>query len=152
MKVSGKENIKLLFQTYVDDIRYSKQQQWNIIYLTLIAISGIIALALSFDDSNSTQLLSNYFFRYSLMVFCGFISLLGIFYIGIYQWSMAQYRYLKDIFKEALERDCSEANYDEYFNDRLKYFFQDFWSFVVPFWIVILITGILGVYLIWSIK
>lgn len=146
MKIKDKETIRVFFQVKIEDIRYSKQQQWNTIYYTLITIGGIIGLVLSLK---STQVLTQCF-RNSLMLLCSIISLLGIVYIGIYQWAMAKYRFQKDRFIKALSEDNPEVE------DRagssgeiLKYFFKlDFLYFVMPFWFVILSAGIIGYYVI----
>jgi len=151
IKIKDKETIKLFFQVKLADIRYSKQQQWNTIYYTLITIGGIIGLIVSLE---SKGILSQCFFRYSLMLLCTFISVLGIVYIGIYQWAMARYRVQKDKFREALSEDDFEVEDNECSTKEItKYFFKpDFWYFVIPFWLIILSAGMIGYYVILNLR
>ena len=37
----GHNERRLLYSTAIEDIRYSKQQQWRIIHLTLLAIAAL---------------------------------------------------------------------------------------------------------------
>jgi len=41
-----RETLRLLYGVSINDIRFSKRQQWYVMYLTVIAIAGILSLSL----------------------------------------------------------------------------------------------------------
>jgi len=103
------EELRLLYQVSIDDIRFSKQQQWNTIYLTLIAIGAILALFLGLESNpvlkkvlcqrflpdflpwKNINISLRGFLAYSCIIIAG----LGIFYICQYQKDLAAYRFNK---------------------------------------------------------
>lgn len=49
MSNDDKSSLRLLLENKFNDIRYTKQQQWHLLYLTLIAIAGITSLVFSIE-------------------------------------------------------------------------------------------------------
>jgi membrane protein implicated in regulation of membrane protease activity len=45
---------QLLFQTYIEDLRYCKKQQWYVLYLVVIANAAIISLRFAATHENIT--------------------------------------------------------------------------------------------------
>jgi hypothetical protein len=136
------EELRLLFQIFIDDIQ---------------ALAGIITLSLWLaSEQNLFQSLYKW-----LIASCFVIASLGIFYIRNYHMDLTKYRYRKDQImnliwpskdKEGAEKStktvreildgpsCDECG-------RL-FFKEDFFSFVLPFWVVIIFTGALAIILI----
>lgn len=150
-----RDDVRLKFSTYIDDIRYQKGQQWKIIYLTLLALGGIISLAIAMKDILSDS--SN--FTYLLYVITFFITLLGLFYIVHYHKAMIRSRKGKDaIQKNYLNRSLNnqkplkpeDSGYMNY-SERPKcyeYCTKEVWSFVLPFCGLIFLTSILAFFII----
>jgi hypothetical protein len=78
---------RLELENNFNDIRYTKQQQWHLIYLTLIAIAGITSLALTIDKPSLSLL---------LIIFEIFIGIIGGGFIIFYASSLKKYRDKKD--------------------------------------------------------
>jgi hypothetical protein len=133
------EELRLLYKISIDDIRYSKQQQWNTIYLTLLAIAATISLFL--------VLKNGLFISDSLKIFlisiCIFIALVGIIFIAIYQSSMAKYRCKKNKLERNFSDEIKKLDYDCHF---LKYYKKDF-IFVLLFWLLIILSLILAIWI-----
>lgn len=90
------ENARVLFQTYIDDIRFSKRQQWYVMYLTLLAIAGILSLSL--------KVLCDHTVLGCLLTLLGLvIPVLGLYMIRQYNYDIERYRNRKNILKEELE-------------------------------------------------
>ena len=89
MSKKNKETLRLQLENKYNDIRYTKQQQWHLIYLTLIAIAGITSLALTIDEPSLS-------FLQFLIIFEIFIGIMGGGFIISYASSMKKYRDEKD--------------------------------------------------------
>jgi len=134
------ELLRLFYQVFIDDIRYSKKQQWNTIYLTLVALGAILALFLALP---SKQILP----QWVLQLFVALIAGLGVGYIGRFHKSMTEYRKEK---KQLLDRFSSESKKAKEIAKKEPegFFGKDFWFFVVPFWMLIAVAAVLVAYLI----
>ena len=141
------EEIRALYQIYIDEIRYTKQQQWNTVYLTLFAIAGILALSLGL------QILSQSLTIF-LIAICIVIAVFGIFLIGHYQWSLARYRYKKDRIIGTFSHRAAEIVHKEpRCRELLDHFFaKELLPFLVLFWLAILLAGILAFWVILTIN
>ena len=81
-----KLNLLLLENTF-NDIRYTKQQQWYLLYLTIIAIAGITSLAFTIKLSHPCHC-----FKCFLILCDILISLIGGSFIVRYAFSLEKYR------------------------------------------------------------
>ena len=133
------QELRLRFQTYIDDIRYSKQQQWNILYLTLLAVAGVISLKLT--QASSPWLLT---------VFILVISGLGIYFVGAFHWSMTCYRSKKDAIKEQFSEKEPNLHADEAEPSCCEFLNKDFWRFALWFWFLIGFAAFVAFYVIWD--
>ncbi|MBW2631268.1 MAG: hypothetical protein JRC90_05820 [Deltaproteobacteria bacterium] len=79
-------NLLLLENTF-NDIRYTKQQQWYLLYLAIIAITGITSLAFAIKFSHFCHC-----FKYFLILCDILISLMGGGFIIRYAFSLEKYR------------------------------------------------------------
>jgi len=92
-------------QSSAEDIRFAKKQQWNTLYLTLIALAGVLSLFFAGSGSN-LPLFQACWFRSVLSLVCLFVLLLGIIFLLNYQKDINKYRRHAE---EALESlDVSE--------------------------------------------
>jgi hypothetical protein len=102
MSDNDKETTRLLLENKLHDIRYTKQQQWHILYLTIIAIAGITALALKIES----RCLSIF-----LIVADCLIALIGLFFTIYYAWWLGIYRVTKmDLLSSLGHTDSEKRN------------------------------------------
>ncbi len=95
--------IRLLLENKLHDIRYTKQQQWHALYLTVIAISGITALALNISESPCLAF-------FLIIVDC-IIAGFGLFFIIYYAWWLGIYRDTKvDLLSSLGHTDSERRN------------------------------------------
>lgn len=158
------EEFRLLFQVFIDDIRYSKEQQWKIIYLTLVAIGAILALSLGLNSKQilSEQFLPDFLFgnyitislRAFLAGICGFISFLGIMYIWIYHGDIDRYRCKKELLMKTFTKKAQKISEKEpKWYKCMKFFLKkDSLRFSIPFCILIAAAGGIVFSLIWKIS
>jgi hypothetical protein len=149
---NGNLSEDLAYKTLIDDIRYTKQQQWNTIYLTLIALAGIITLWFA-----SEQTLYQNFLKWFLIITSFVITLLGIFYIRRYHHDLTKYRYRKNEIKNLIwpSKDKKSTKTVREILDgpscdecRRLFYEEDFFSFVLPFWFVIILAEVLTILII----
>ena len=135
------EELRLLYQDIIDNIRYSKQQQWNTVYLTLVAIGAILALVLGLYSKP---------FLYEclllwLSIICYIIAGLGIYFIVNYQIDIAKYRYQKEeiikTFSLKAQAIAQGPKLKEYF--KWEFFGKDV-VFVFLFCLLIFVAWYLG--------
>lgn len=93
MSDEAKSNIRLLLENKFNDIRYTKQQQWHLLYLTLIAIGGVTSLALATKPSLC-------YFGIFLITFEVIIGVLGCGFIIYYAYWLNIYRNEKSYYQE----------------------------------------------------
>jgi hypothetical protein len=77
--------LRLLLENKFNDIRYTKQQQWHLLYLTLIAIAGITSLAFKVRPLQSC-------FRIFLLLGDVGIAIMGCVFIICYACRLDSYR------------------------------------------------------------
>jgi hypothetical protein len=138
------EDLRLFYQIVIDDIRYSKQQQWNTIYLTLLAIAATISLFLGIETKPGFSQSLKWF----LIIVCIFIALMGIIFIGIYQGSMAKYRCKKANILKKLSEEIKDLDCDCQF---CKYYRKDL-IFILLFWVLIIASLFLAIWIIFNIN
>jgi len=132
------ENMRLLYQVYIDDIRFSKQQQWNTLYLTLLAISGIIALSiylpykLGLTETTELQHIKRF-----LTLICLLVSSLGILFLTNYYFDIKRYRNKLKVLSGKLKVPIKEKKRDA----RL---------FLILFSLVIALAELLCIWAIWE--
>jgi hypothetical protein len=85
MQDDEKTSLRLLLENKFNDIRYSKQQQWHLLYLTLIAIAGITSLALGITPIS-------YCIGIFLIIFDALIAVTGCGFIIYYAYWLNIYR------------------------------------------------------------
>ena len=156
------EEYRMYFQVLIDDIRYSKKQQWNTIYLTLIAIGAILGVFFAVVSKE------NFLFqclpivkitpRWFLTVICIFIAGLGIMYIGRYYRDIGRYRYktrciLREKFCEYTKNIADEDEKPDAKKDPKWYKQQrrEFWLFFILFSILIGLATLLVICVVWGI-
>ncbi len=86
-----KRNLRILLENKFNDIRYTKQQQWHLLYLTLVAIAGITSLALSIKPS--LRFLGVFLIAFDVMLGimgCGFI-IYYAYWLNIYRSEKSHY-------------------------------------------------------------
>jgi glucose-6-phosphate-specific signal transduction histidine kinase len=82
-----KATLRLLLENNFNDIRYTKQQQWHVLYLTLVAIAGITSIAWGIKSSSDHP-----FFIESLIKVDWAIGIIGCIFIISYAFDWARYR------------------------------------------------------------
>lgn len=146
------EEYRMFFQILIDDIRYSKQQQWNTIYLTLIAIGAILGVFLAIQEK-ANCLSQSPSFRYFLIGVCVVISSSGILYIKKYYGDIGRYRYKSRlIFREKfsdrmwdIAKEGPDAKKDPEWYSQQR---CEFLWFVIPFSILIGLALILVIWVV----
>ncbi len=121
-------SLRLLLENKFNDIRYTKQQQWHLLYLTLIAIAGITSLALSVELPPCH--------RFIIFLLIGDI-LVGIIGCGF----IIYYAYYLDIYREE-KRDFIQKLH----NDSDKKSIGDIVIFTISFCAIILFSLIASVW------
>jgi hypothetical protein len=77
-------DLRLLFETCIADIKFVKNQQWKTVYLTLLALGGILALSLKRAEMGR---------HLNLLAFVNIIvALVGCVYIIEQHYSLAKFR------------------------------------------------------------
>jgi hypothetical protein len=147
------EECRMYFQILMDDIRYSKQQQWNTIYLTLIAIGAILGVFLTVESKGYCFAQPLPILKISLRSFligiCIFILGLGIAYIWRYYVDIERYRYKSRLILTNRFSDDTETIAEkepEWFESKWYKFLRreyDFVWFFILFSILILLATIL---------
>lgn len=89
-KITTKEK-EILYNDMINAIRYSKRQQWNSIYLTMLSLAGIISLHLSVGKEIPCKC-----FDYLLLIICVIVGVLGIIFISRYYCDIKRYRSIKE--------------------------------------------------------
>ena len=130
MVAEEKENLRLLLNNKLNDIRYTKQQQWHLLYLTLIAIGGITSLAIGIKPVLC-------YFGLFLIGFDIIVGVLGGGFIIYYAHWLHNYRNEKSYYLEQLGIQP----------DRQK--IGDNVIFTVSFCVIIILTLVASV---WAIK
>lgn len=95
MSDDEKTNLRLLLENKFNDIRYSKQQQWHLLYLTLVAIAGVTSLAFNIAPSS-------YCFGIFLLIGDVLIAIMGCGFIIYYAYWLNIYRNEKRDFLQKL--------------------------------------------------
>jgi hypothetical protein len=136
------DEIRVLFETYIADIRYTKQQQWNTVYLTLVALAAVVTLNVAFSFPCSI--------RNFLAIVSSFIGALGILYICNYHRDLTKYRTMKNcIYESAFDVTVTELlkefprKWEPAWEDMIRE--KDFVYFVLPFFVLILLATIITV-------
>ena len=138
------EEFRLLYQTSIDDIRYSKQQQWNVIYLTLIAVGGIIAFCIRLRmEQKLSQDLHYFFVGVSIA-----IALLGASFIVRYQRDIERYRYTKNQFLITFSKKAQEIQRKEpeWYKRNKEFWADEFIWFILPFCALIAVAASMVIY------
>jgi len=78
-------------ESSVEDIRFAKKQQWNTLYLTLIALAGVLSLFFAGCPSK-LPLFHTCWFRGVLSLVCFSVFVLGIIFLCNYQKDFNKYR------------------------------------------------------------
>lgn len=125
-----KANLKLLLNNKLNDIRYTKQQQWHLLYLTLIAIGGITSLALS------TKPLLCYF-GFFLIAFVIIIGVLGSFFIIYYAVWLSTYRDEKNYYQQQLGINSNQKNIRDNVVFTVSFCFVIVFTLVASIWAII---------------
>ncbi len=115
-----KATLRLILENKLNDIRYTKQQQWHVLYLTLIAIAGITSLFLGIE--------LNLCFRISLLIVNILVGIIGGGFIIRYACDLATYR------DEKIKLIQSLRHYSE------KKRRGDIFGFTIGFCLIILIS------------
>jgi hypothetical protein len=127
MSDDKKINLRLLLENKFNDIRYTKQQQWHLLYLTLIAIAGITSLAISIKPALC-------FFGVFLVAFDAMIGIMGCGFIIYYAYWLNIYRNQKSSYLQQLHTSSDKK--------RIK----DDVIFTVSFCIVILLSLVASIW------
>jgi len=102
----------LFYQTRISDIKFGKEQQWRVVYLTSIAISGIIAFWKLIEEMNLPH------FR----LICSIISLLtacfGVFFLWNFGKAIKNYRMAKDKLFELFNDEEGKRAFNIFLNGR----------------------------------
>ncbi|MEJ2193021.1 MAG: hypothetical protein P8Y39_11905 [Nitrospirota bacterium] len=137
------DEVRLLFETHIADIRYTKQQQWKTIYLTLIALAAIVSLS-AFDLP--------YILRIYLTAVSPFVGALGICYIYNYHKDLSKYRAIKDHILEKRFRVSIDELFEEFpkgWEPQWKDKKNDLFEFVALFSILIVLATVITMMLLW---
>lgn len=103
MSDDDKSSLRLLLENNLNDIRYTKRQQWHLLYLTIIAISGITSLAFSI------KLPPCHWFKIYLLLECIGIGIAGCFFIIRYAIDLENYRkYKRNLMKRLIMLNPSD--------------------------------------------
>jgi hypothetical protein len=124
---------KLKYQIGIDDIRFSKNQMWRALHLTIIANASLI-VALASACNPYTGLLT--YLRPFLFV----PTLLGILYIAANHCYMLRYRNELHTEDRAIR---SELNIEESRKARDKHLGKQFWIFTLPFHCLVALSAVI---------
>jgi hypothetical protein len=132
----GQGDLHLLFEICVHDIKFVKNQQWKAVYLTLLALGGILTLFLHDHLQGYVNLL-------------GFVNIVvalaGCVYVIDQHYYLAKYRYRKARIAKALGGCFQELHgKKECFCVLRAFLGRDFFLFVVPFCVLIVAVAILN--------
>jgi hypothetical protein len=122
-----KTNLRLLLDNKFNDIRYTKRQQWYLLYLTLVAIAGITSLALSIKPALC-------FFGVFLIAFDAMIGIMGCGFILYYAYWLNIYRSQKSSYLRQLRTSLDKRR------------IHDNVIFTVSFCIVILLSLVASIW------
>ena len=154
------EEYRMYFQVLIDDIRFSKKQQWNTIYQTLVAIGAILGVFLAVESKANFLCQSLPIVKITprcfLTIICVLIAALGIIYIGRFCVDIQRYRYKSRlIFREKFSDDMWDiAKEDPDAKKDPEWYKQqqcEFLWFVIPFSILIGLAVILVIWVVWGI-
>jgi hypothetical protein len=82
------EELRLLFQINIEELRYCKMQQWHTLYVTLLAIGGLISLVLALKSPT-------FGLKEFLIIICWSVSVIGIVFVFVYYYSIKDFRSTK---------------------------------------------------------
>lgn len=124
-----KTELLTMYQIAIDDIRDSKQQQWRVIHLTLLAIAAIAAVA----NSLKCPII--------LHIVVSAISALGILFIWVYAGSLQRFRnkkrlYLRLLSIRRVERRLEEKSKTKKFLRHSCFFASVFTFIIVIAWFI----------------
>jgi hypothetical protein len=133
---SDQKGLHLLFETCVDDIKFVKNQQWKAVYLTLLALGGILTLSL--NDHLARHL---YLLGFVNVV----VALAGCVYVIDQHYYLAKYRCRKVRLAKGIG-GCFQALHGkkDCFCLLRAFVGRDFFLFVVPFCALIVAVSILN--------
>ncbi|HUU49670.1 MAG TPA: hypothetical protein VMW81_01770 [Nitrospinota bacterium] len=97
----NEEDQRLFYNIKVDDIRYTKEQQWKTVYFTVIANAAIISLALYLGLHDKCE--SQFSQAILLTLISCFISCIGIIFLWNYQFRLEEYRARKENLEDELK-------------------------------------------------
>lgn len=97
----NEEDQRLFYNIKVDDIRYTKEQQWKTVYFTVIANAAIISLALYLGLHDKCE--SQFNQAILLTIISCFISFVGIIFLWNYQFRLEEYRFRKEVLEKKLK-------------------------------------------------
>ena len=118
--VRCRSNDSIRLEETFSDIRYSKQQQWNVLYLTISAIAGIITLILNISIS---KCLYKYIFDTVIILAIISVCISGIAFIDQYRKDIKNYRKTKNtLLKNNKENDN---------NDEIDYWIPELFQFII---------------------
>lgn len=136
------EELRLLFQINIEDLRYCKKQQWYTLYITLLAIGGLITLAVALKPFSACL-------KEFLLIICSWIvSFIGIAFMIVYYSSIKTFRDLKlkiigEFSKKAAEISDISAEDNRCANRRdrditIAFSFITFIAAVLATWVILI--------------
>ena len=118
------EELRMLYQITIDDIRYAKRQQWAITYYGLLLITGILGFYKLIQSSKTNIACFEKGILFALAVL---IALMGTWILCTFQKSLCEYR-------ERLVRIINKKeNFSKKFKDALGDISRDYTSFYYYF-------------------
>ena len=128
------EELRLLYRLTVDDIRYAKRLQWNLVYYCLLLLGGILGIYKYISSSLEVSLVT----KIILLVFSILVSLLGSIYIGDAQNSLVKYRErligIRSYFSTEVEKILGPPP------KSYTTFWRNFGIYIIPFWLIIIVA------------
>lgn len=122
------EEMRMIYQIFIDDIRHIKNQQWQVTYYGLLIQAAIVGFYEIFNEIEAKLVLS---------IISGFISLLGVVFLVIYQINMGRYRKKKREIRETFNKEVQKIFINKISIDCL---------FTVTFSIMQILAAILIIY------
>ena len=125
------KELRLLYSLTIDDIRYAKRLQWNLVYYSLLTLGGILAIY----KYISSSLEVSHLMKIILLLISITVSSLGIIYIGNLQKSLAKYRErlisIRSYFSTEVEKILGPPP------KSYTTFWRNFGGYIIPFWLII---------------
>ena len=117
---SARDDFRMRYQVFIEDIRYLKTRQWTVTYYLLLLFAAIITFWKSVEHAHQTNLLKD-----TLILISEFVYLVGVYFLHDFHKRNTYYR--KEMIEKVLpnmsepfqvyQRENLEKNYEGFWKD-----------------------------------